>query len=78
LLPVSVTPWVLGFAGAVYGASAIAAGATMILLAAQLNRSSRSVETRAAGRLFAFSIIYLFLLFASLLVDIAAIHAQTT
>jgi protoheme IX farnesyltransferase len=77
LLPVSVTPWVLGFAGAVYGVSAVAAGATMILLAVQLNRGSRSVETRAAGRLFAFSIIYLFVLFASLLVDTTAIHAQT-
>jgi protoheme IX farnesyltransferase len=78
LLPISVAPWVLGFAGAVYGASTVAVGATMTLLAALLHRCSRNAETRAAGRLFAFSIIYLFVLFASLLVDTVAIRAQTS
>jgi heme o synthase len=66
LLPVSILPWVLGFAGGVYGAIAAACGAIFVVLAAQLRRS-RGVNQRAAHRLFGFSILYLFLLFAALL-----------
>jgi protoheme IX farnesyltransferase len=47
LAPLGAAPWLFGYAGALYGAVAIAAGAVMI----------------------AFSILYLFLLFATLLVD---------
>jgi heme o synthase len=66
LVPVSILPWLLGFAGGVYGAVAAACGAIFVLLAAQLHRS-RGVNHHAAHRLFAFSILYLFLLFAALL-----------
>jgi protoheme IX farnesyltransferase len=68
LLPVSLLPWALGFAGAIYGATAAACGAIFIVLAARLVRSSEA-DRRAAHRLFVFSISYLFLLFAALLVD---------
>ena len=67
LLPaVSILPWALGFAGGVYGAVAAISGAIFVALAAQLRRS-RGVNQHAAHRLFAFSILYLFLLFAALL-----------
>jgi heme o synthase len=75
LLPISILPCVLGFAGAIYGAAAGMSGATMILLAMQLRRSS-DAEKRPAPRLFAFSILYLFLLFAMLLADATMIHSR--
>ena len=68
LLPISVLPWALGFAGTVYGAVALLCGATFVVLALQLRRSRES-DRHAAHRLFVFSISYLFLLFAALLAD---------
>ena len=68
LAPISVLPWVLGFAGAIYGATAVICGAVLVALAWQLHRS-RNADRRAAHRLFGFSILYLFTLFAALLLD---------
>jgi protoheme IX farnesyltransferase len=64
----SELPWMLGFAGAIYGAIVAICGALFLLLARQLNRSIEA-DRRAAHRLFVFSIFYLFVLFAALLVD---------
>ena len=75
LVPISILPWALGFAGAIYGATAGMSGATIILLAIQLYRSD-GTEKRPAPRLFAFSILYLFVLFAALLADAAVIHSR--
>ena len=66
LVPISLLPWMLGFAGPVYGATAAICGAILIVLALRL-RSSRASNRQAANRLFAFSIFYLFVLFAALL-----------
>lgn len=68
LVPVSILPWAFGFVGVIYGAFAILAGAKMILLAWQLQAGGKNGE-RAARRLFAFSIVYLFSLFAAFLAD---------
>ena len=68
LMAISVPPWVLGFAGAIYGATAVGFGAVMRLLALRL-RASSIAEQQAARHLFAFSILYLFVPFAVLLVD---------
>jgi heme o synthase len=65
LFPVSLLPWALGFAGAIYGASAAVCGAAFIALALQLARN-RTFYRRPAHRLFAFSILYLFVLFTAL------------
>ncbi len=78
----STLPFILGFAGAVYAAAAALCGATLVALAIRL-AGARGDDQRAARRLFAFSIAYLFTLFAALLVDharapgprIAAEHA---
>jgi heme O synthase-like polyprenyltransferase len=68
LVLVSILPWAVGFVGVIYGASAILAGAKLIRLAWQLRAGDKNGE-RAAKRLFAFSIPYLFLLFAIFLAD---------
>ena len=64
----SELPWTLGFAGAVYGVIAAISGAVFLLLALQLHRGIEAYR-RVAHRLFVFSIIYLFALFAALLID---------
>jgi protoheme IX farnesyltransferase len=68
LAPVSLLPWALGFAGPLYGATAVTCGAIFVVLALRL-RDSRPDDRQAASRLFAFSIFYLFVLFAALLAD---------
>ena len=68
LAPLGVAPWVLGFAGPLYGLTAAAAGAIMMVLAWQVFCERRPAE-RASKQLFAFSILYLFLLFAVLLIE---------
>jgi len=65
LFPVSLLPWALGFAGAIYGAVVSVCGAAFVVLALQLARS-KAFYRRPAHRLFAFSIFYLFVLFATL------------
>ena len=75
LVPVSVLPWALGFAGTIYGAAAAVCGAVFIGLALRLRRTS-DADRRAALRLFAFSIVYLFVVFAALLADHGAIRSS--
>jgi heme o synthase len=71
LVIASGLPWALGFAGATYGAIVAVFGAAFLLLAGRINRSV-GVDRRAAHRLFVFSIVYLFALFAALLFDHAS------
>ena len=70
LVPVSLAPWLLGFAGILYGVVAVAAGAFLALLAWRISTAAEGGPTDlAARRLFGFSIVYLFALFSGLLVD---------
>jgi protoheme IX farnesyltransferase len=68
LAPLGLAPWAFGYAGILYGATAALAGAVMLLLAWQVYTERRPAD-RASRNLFAFSILYLFLLFAVLLVE---------
>src|SRR5215207_8985707 len=68
LLPVGAAPWLLGYAGFIYGVTALAAGAMMVALSWRL-RIARANADKPAMQLFAFSILYLFVLFAVLLVE---------
>ena len=77
LVPTSLLPWALGYAGALYGVVALACGATFLALALQLRRSQES-DRQAAQRLFLFSISYLFLLFAALLADSSGDRSSST
>jgi len=67
LAPLGVLPFPFGYAGPVYGVTAAAMGAIMIALALRVRKER--VRYNASKQLFAFSILYLFLLFAMLLVD---------
>ncbi len=66
LLPLSLAPVALGMAGAIYGAVAAAMGAYFLWLALKVRRAR---DDASARRLFAFSILYLFALFAALIAD---------
>jgi heme o synthase len=68
LVPISLLPWALGFTDTLYGATALFCGAIFAALALRLHRS-RPTNRQAAHRLFVFSISYLFLLFAALLMN---------
>jgi heme o synthase len=68
LTPLGLAPYAFGFAGALYGLTAAATGAIMVGLAWQVFCERRPAE-RASKQLFAFSILYLFLLFAVLLIE---------
>jgi len=74
LVPVSALPWALGFAGAIYAATAVGCGAIFVALAIRLHRRS---DRRDASRLFVFSIFYLSVLFAALLADHSAGRASS-
>jgi protoheme IX farnesyltransferase len=69
LAPIGALPWILGYAGLAYGMTAIAGGALMVLLSWRLHRSP---DKRTAKQLFGISILYLFVLFAVLLIERAA------
>jgi len=66
LLPVSLLPVALGFAGAVYGGIALAVGGGFAWLAFRLWRDR---SQRTATRTFRFSIVYLFAVLAALVLD---------
>jgi protoheme IX farnesyltransferase len=68
LAPLGLAPWALGYASGLYGITALLTGGAIIVLAIQVWREQPPAE-RASRNLFAFSILYLFLLFAVLLVD---------
>jgi heme o synthase len=68
LVPLGIAPWLFGYSGALYGATAVATGAIMLGLGWQVLRERPPAE-RASRNLFAFSILYLFLLFAVILVE---------
>ncbi|MCC6888531.1 MAG: UbiA family prenyltransferase, partial [Hyphomicrobiales bacterium] len=70
LVPLGVTPYVFGHAGLLYGATAVVTGVAMLYFAWRVWWPRRPDLGHAAGkRLFGFSILYLFLLFAALLLE---------
>jgi protoheme IX farnesyltransferase len=68
LLPVGLAPTLLGVAGWIYGGASIALG--LLFVAAAL-RVMRDDGARSAWTMFGYSILYLFALFALLMVDAA-------
>jgi heme o synthase len=67
----AVAPWALGLAGWIYGFIASALSAAFLVLAFQVaaNRAIEPKDMAPEKRLFAFSIVYLFGLFAALVAD---------
>jgi heme o synthase len=73
LVAVAVAPWPLGYFDAVYGVTSLLLGAAMLVFAINVYRLREGREaSRATRRLFAFSIFYLFALFATLLIEVVA------
>lgn len=70
LAPLGVAPWALGYAGAIYGVVSVVGGTIMLALALRITVPIKGdAAEQAAKDLFSFSILYLFLLFAVLLVE---------
>jgi heme o synthase len=71
LVLVAAAPWPLGYFDAVYGVTSLILGGGMLGFAVNVFVSrERSASLRATRKLFAFSILYLFALFATLLLEV--------
>jgi heme o synthase len=71
LVAIAAAPWPLGYFDATYGVASLILGAGMLALAVNVYVSrERTQSLRATRKLFAFSILYLFALFATLLVEV--------
>ena len=66
LWPATLSPWLLGLAGPVYGACA---GGLSVVFTGFAIRVRRDHSERVARQMFVFSLLYLFLIFTALLAD---------
>ncbi|MEO5612047.1 MAG: heme o synthase [Sphingomicrobium sp.] len=68
---VAIAPWPLGLASLFYGVVATGLSAGFLVMAGQVlaNRATEPTGMRPEKRLFGFSVLYLFALFAALVVD---------
>ncbi|RJX65914.1 protoheme IX farnesyltransferase [Tsuneonella suprasediminis] len=71
LVPLAAAPWFIGGTGAIYGVSALvlSLGFLVLSLPVALRRTREGDTMKPEKRLFAFSILYLFALFAMLVAD---------
>ncbi len=71
LLPLTLVPWWIGGAGAIYGWSALLLGLVFVALSAKvgLRQSVPGDGMVPEKRLFGYSILYLFVLFGMLVID---------
>jgi protoheme IX farnesyltransferase len=71
LFAVSLTPWWIGSAGPLYGASALVLSGLFVAfsLPVAFRRAGESDRMAPEKRLFAFSVLYLFALFTALVAD---------
>ncbi|MEQ1651820.1 MAG: heme o synthase [Hyphomicrobium sp.] len=70
LVPLAIAPYVVGLGGLTYLAFSVVLGAIFLWLAVQVYRTTEGREAdKVAKQLFWFSILYLYLLFAVLLVE---------
>jgi len=70
LTAVAIAAWPLGYFGPGYGVVSIVSGAGLLWLAVDIYRQREgAAAVRAARRMFGFSILYLFALFATLLIE---------
>ena len=64
LFPIAVMPYVLGYAGVFYGAAAAVLSGLFLVMSLKVWRKK---DEESAKQMFAFSLLYLFLIFATLL-----------
>jgi protoheme IX farnesyltransferase len=67
----AVTPWLLGLTGELYGVAAATLSLVFVILAARVlaNGATEPAQMAPEKRLFAYSVLYLFALFAALVAD---------
>jgi len=73
LLPLTVSPYFFGATGLVYAAGAVLLGLMFVACAVRVWHEPDDASDRYARQMFGFSILYLFLLFALLLADLAVV-----
>jgi len=71
MIAASVAPWAMGLTGWIYGGTAVTLNAIFLglAIAVSLNTASEPAGMAPEKRLFKYSILYLFVLFASLVAD---------
>ena len=70
LFPVDISPFFLNFSGLVYFILATTLSSYYIFISFKLLKEKNSIiEKKLAAKLFGYSIIYLFMIFTSILID---------
>jgi protoheme IX farnesyltransferase len=71
MIAAAIAPWALGLTGWIYGAVAMVLNLAFLVLAGRvaMNRATDPADMGPEKKLFAFSIIYLFVLFGALVAD---------
>jgi protoheme IX farnesyltransferase len=71
MIAAAIAPWAMGLTGWIYGVSSMALNAVFLFLALAVlaNKATEPKEMKPEKRLFAFSILYLFAIFAALVID---------
>jgi len=74
LVPIAAAPWLIGGTGALYGVTALALSLAFLALSLPVafREAGEGDTMKPEKRLFAYSILYLFALFAALVVDALA------
>ena len=71
MIAAAIAPWAMGYTGWIYGVTAIVLNAIFLALAiaVSLNKATEPAQMGPEKKLFAFSILYLFVLFGALVAD---------
>ena len=71
MVAAALAPWALGLTGWIYGSASAVLNAIFLLLAVRVwrNTASEPAEMGPEKKLFAFSILYLFILFGAIVAD---------
>jgi protoheme IX farnesyltransferase len=72
MIAAAIAPWALGLTGWIYGIASIGLNAVFLVLALAVlaNKATEPKQMGPEKRLFAFSIFYLFAIFAALVIDV--------
>ena len=70
LMPIAISPFIFSFSGEVYLSSATTLSSYYILISYKLfKEKNKKIEKKLATKLFAYSILYLFMIFTFILLD---------
>jgi len=71
MIAAAIAPWAMGLTGWIYGIASVALNAVFLFLALAVlaNKATEPKDMKPEKRLFAFSILYLFAIFAALVID---------